>query len=89
MKEHQRYNYLSVTVYQTIEFDRWGLKGLSLLSRCSQSVLASSIYARATDTTNSSPAPPMIDVGGGSGGGNGKDGDEAITSSQRESEKEG
>ena len=48
----------------------------SLLSRCSQSVLASSIYARVTDTTDSAPAPPMIDVGGGSGGGNGKDGDE-------------
>ena len=59
----------------------------SLLSRCSRSVLASSIYARATDTTDSAPAPPMIDdVGGGSGGGNGKDaldGDEGIISSQR------
>ena len=55
----------------------------SLLSLFSRSVLASSIFVCATDTTDSAPALPMTDVGGGSGGGNGNDGDEGITSSQR------
>ena len=54
----------------------------SLLSPCSRSVLASSIFARATNTTDSAPALPMTDAGGGFGGGNGNDGDGGITSSQ-------
>ena len=46
----------------------------SLLSSCSCSVLTSSMFARASDTTDSAPALPMTDAGGGSGGGNDGDG---------------